>query len=53
MLIFIWHCVLMKMMAAIKLYHLSDGLLLSFYPAHATLILSNLFYDSARIAHGH
>ncbi len=34
MLIFIWHCVLMKMMPAIKLYHLSDSLLLSLNPAH-------------------
>ena len=34
MLIFLWHCVLMKMMTAIKFYHLSDSLLLSFNPAH-------------------
>ncbi len=34
MLIFLWQCLLMKMMSAIQLYHLSHSLLLSFYPAH-------------------
>ena len=37
MLIFIRHCGLMKMMAAIQLNHLSHRLLLSFYPAHSCL----------------
>ena len=34
MLVFIRHCFLMKMMATIQFYHLSYGLLLSFYLAH-------------------
>jgi hypothetical protein len=38
MLVLIWHCVLMKMMAAIKLNHLADCSLLSLNPAHFILI---------------
>ena len=34
MLILIRHCVLFKMMTAIELYHLADGLLLALYSAH-------------------
>ena len=34
MLIFIRHRILFQMMTAIELYHLADGLLLAFYPAH-------------------
>ena len=37
MLILIRHCVLFKMMTAIELYHLADGLLLSFNPCHSIL----------------
>ena len=38
MLIFLWQCVLMKMMSAIQLCHLSHSLLFSFYPAHPSIV---------------
>ena len=34
MLILIWHRILFKMMTAVQLYHLADGLLLSLNPGH-------------------
>jgi hypothetical protein len=40
MLILLRHCVLMKMMTAIQLYHLSDCLLLTLNPAHFFIILA-------------
>ena len=36
--ILFWHGVLLQVMTAIKLYHLSDGLLLSFNPGHSTTL---------------
>ena len=42
MLVFIRHCVLMKMMTAIKFYHLTDRLLFSLNPAHF-LLYRNLY----------
>ena len=45
MLILIRHCVLMKMMTAIKLYHLAYSLLLSLYSAHS-LLYRNLYLNS-------
>lgn len=37
MLMFFWDSVLVQPMTAIKLYHLSDSLLLSFYSAHCLM----------------
>ena len=37
MLIFIRHCALFKMMTAIKLNHLADGLFLSLNPGHSVI----------------
>ena len=37
MLIFIRHRILFQMMTAIELYHLTDGLLLAFYPSHSII----------------
>ena len=37
MLIFIWQCFLLKMMTAIELYHLADGLFLSLNPGHSVI----------------
>ena len=36
-LIVLWHRVLFQMMTAIKLNHLSDGLLLSLYSGHCLI----------------
>ena len=42
MLVLIWHCVQMKMMTAIKLYHLSDCSLLSLNSCHIECNLQTL-----------